>query len=238
MVEDNPDNNKPDEDFEIGIQIDGDLEDLPAENRAEKDAGAALENAGPESENNGAGTQGDPSIHSEISALRQQLQKLASEFERKLKYDAHKNKIIDNLHDELQEFRDGVIKKHLHSMVMDLIKIIDDIRKYRAHYAEQDTETSPAQTAQNLLDFMEDIASDLEDLFAWQGVSPFRCGDKRFDNSRQRIVKKIATDDPEKDKLVAASIRPGYTWEDKIIRPEMIAVYVYNDEPTGKDQSS
>lgn len=238
MVEDNPDNNKPEEDFEIGIQIDSDLENQPAEDAPEKDPGATAENAGPETENAGARPQGDQSIHSEISTLRRQLQKLASEFESKLKYDAHKNKIIDNLHDELQEFRDGVIKKHLHSMVMDLIKIIDDIRKYKAHYAEQNTETSPAQTAQNLLDFMDDIASDLEDLFAWQGVSPFRCDDKKFDNNRQRVVKKIETDDPEKDKLVAASIRPGYTWENKVIRPEMIAVYVYNDDPTDKDQSS
>ena len=130
MVEDNPDNNKPEEDFEIGIQIDSDLENQPAEDAAEKDPAAT-------SENDGA-PQGDPSIHSEISMLRRQLQKLVSEFESKLKYDAHKNKIIDNLHDELQEFRDGVIKKHLHSMVMDLIKVVDDIRKYKAHYTEHD----------------------------------------------------------------------------------------------------
>lgn len=233
MDEDNQNSPNPDEDFEIGIQIDGDIEDFP-----EKDADAADENTAQQAENATSSSQPPASLDAEISALRQHVAQLSSEFKEKLKYDAHKNKIIDNLHEELQEFREGVIKKHLHSMVMDLIKIIDDIRKYRSHYADGRTEADAGETIENLLDFMEDIASDLEDLFAWQGVTPFTCQDKAFDSTRQRVVKKVETDDPEKDKTVAASLRPGYEWDDKVIRPEMISVYVYNDDPTGKDYPS
>jgi molecular chaperone GrpE (heat shock protein) len=47
--------------------------------------------------------------------------------------------------------------------------------------------------------------------------------------------KKISTDDPALDKSVAHSIRPGYEWETKVIRQEMVAVYVYKQEQESLD---
>ena len=162
-----------------------------------------------------------------INELRSQVQALSGEFETKLKYDQHKNKIIDGLHQDLQGYREGLIKKHFHSMITDAIKIVDDIRKLKTHYED---EPPTEETLPTLLKFLEDIASDIEDLFSWQGVVPFTCGTQTFDSTRQRVVKKIETFDPDMDKKVAASIRPGYEWDDKVLRPEMVAVYVYNNE--------
>lgn len=168
-------------------------------------------------------------LYSEIKKLKDQIRELSGEFETKLKYDEHKNKIIDGLHRELQEYREGLIQKHFHSMITDAIKIIDDIRKLKAHYED---EPPTENTLPSLLSFLEDIASDIEELFSWQGVSPFRCGAEHFDNTCQRVVKKIETKDPEEDKKVAGSIRPGYEWDGKVLRPEMVAVYVYNNTLT------
>lgn len=167
---------------------------------------------------------------SALEIVSDQISQLSASFETKLKYDAHKNKIIDELHQELQKHRDGMVQKHLHSMVTDVIKVIDDIRKFRAHY--ETVETSE-QTAARLLDFMEEIAADLEDLFSWQGINPFTCDVKHFDSTRQRVVKKLDTDDPSMDKAIAQSMRPGYEWNEKILRPELVSVYVYNNSEKG-----
>ncbi len=170
-------------------------------------------------------------ILNEIRSIGRRIEDLTAHFEGKIKYDAHKNRIIDDLHEQLQDFRDGIIKKHLHSMITDIIKIIDDTRKFKSHHEN----TVPTENAAGLmLDFMEQIISDLEDLFTFQGIYPFTCAGEDFDSHRQRIIKKIDTDLPEKNRLVAESLRPGYEWEGKVIRPEMVAVYIYNDTLNNK----
>ena len=83
--------------------------------------------------------------------------------------------------------------------------------------------------------YLEAIPSDLEDIFYWQGVKPYTSRKGAFDPAKQRAVKKIRTDDISKDKTVAKSLRPGYEWEDKVIRQEMVAVYVYKDEKESLD---
>lgn len=164
-----------------------------------------------------------------VNDLRKQMKALADEFEAKLKYDTHKNRIIDGLHQELQQYREGLIKKYFHSMVTDAIKIIDDIRKLKAHYED---EPPTEETLPSLLGFLEDIASDIEELFSWQDVKPFTCESANFDNTRQRVIKKIETNDPQMDKKVAESLRPGYERDGKVLRPEMVAVYVYRNTIT------
>lgn len=171
----------------------------------------------------------EESLVGAVNDLRAQMKALAEEFEAKLKYDNHKNRIIDDLHQELQQYREGLIKKYFHSMVTDAIKIIDDIRKFKAHYEQQ---PPTEETLPSLLGFMEDVAEDVEELFSWQGVRPFACDADVFDSTRQRVIKKVETNNPQMDKKVAESLRPGYEWEGKVLRPEMVAVYVYGRDTT------
>jgi len=178
----------------------------------------------------GTGT-GNEAVLNEIREIRRRIDHLAGHFEGKLKYDEHKNQIIDELHGQLQDFREGIIKKHLVSIVSDLIKIIDDTRKFKAYY---ETENRPKDTTERLLDFIGQISSDLEDLFTFQGIFPYTCPGNQHDSVRQRIIRKIPTNDPEKNRLVAERLRPGYEWEGKVIRPEMVAVYIVNDLPSGE----
>lgn len=168
-----------------------------------------------------------PYIDKKLDEIQEQMTHLENEFQSKLKYDSHKEKMIDKLHKELQEYKSDILKKYLRSIVMDIIQMIDNIRKLTHHYGMQvPSESDP----EKLLKLLESIPSDLEDLFYRQGVTPFTCGGKTFDAGRQRILRTYDTSDKSKDKTVAESLRPGYEWEGKVIRPEMIAVYVYNEK--------
>ena len=177
-------------------------------------------------------TQNDDSrIINEIHDIGKQIDRLSDHFEGKLKYDGHKNRIIDELHGQLQEFREGIINKHMLSLITDIIKILDDTRKFKAYYEKQGRAEN---TADMLLDFLDQITLDLEETFTLQGIYPFTCTQNTFDSARQRIIKKIETSDPGKNGRVARSLRPGYECEGKVIRPEMVSIYIHNDQLNDK----
>ena len=46
-----------------------------------------------------------------------------------------------------------------------------------------------------------------------------------FDPRRQRAVTTVPTEDPERNKTIAARLRPAFQAGDKIIRPEIVSVY-------------
>ena len=165
-------------------------------------------------------------ISNKLKGLSSKLDDLQKEFKRKLKYDAHKEKLIDSLHNELQLYKNDLIKKHVQSLIMDVIKVIDDIRKLSEHYR-----TCPSEEieVEKLLGIFDRIPSDLEDIFFYQGVTPYQCKGNDFDPKLQRVLKNIETSNQSKDKTVAERIRPGYEWEGKILRPEIVAVYLYKE---------
>jgi molecular chaperone GrpE len=162
-----------------------------------------------------------------LESISLQISELQREFEGKLKYDAHKDEIIDRLHTELQEYKQDILKKYILSIVMDVVKVADDIRKWLTYFRSLDVSQ---RDPRKLFRYLEAIPSDLEDVFYWHGVKPFASEDGPFDPGRQRAIKKIPTADANMDKIVAHSIRPGYEWETKVIRQEMVAVYVYQEE--------
>jgi molecular chaperone GrpE (heat shock protein) len=170
-----------------------------------------------------------------LDEINQKLDNLAKNFESKLKYDEHKNKIINELHQSLQEYRQGLLQKYVHRLFMDVLKVVDDIRKFSAHY----NTTGPADEAMDkFLNFLESTASDLEDLFLWEGISPYICEGNNLEPVRQRVLTKISTDDPTKDKIIAERIRPGYEWNGKVIRPEIVSVFVYQNNGHPEEEKS
>jgi molecular chaperone GrpE (heat shock protein) len=174
-------------------------------------------------------------LQHQIGAIQAQLMQLKEEFTGKIKYDAHKDQVIDKLHQELQEYKQDIVKKHILSIVLDVVKVADDIRKWLAYFRSLDvSQRDPVK----LFRYLEAIPSDLEDIFYWQGVKPYTNREGVFNPAKQRAIKKIPTDDILKDKTIAKSLRPGYEWEDKVIRQEMVAVYVYEDETESGDTRS
>jgi molecular chaperone GrpE (heat shock protein) len=59
-----------------------------------------------------------------------------------------------------------------------------------------------------------------------EGVTSLEENDK-FDYERQQIVSTKVTDDPEKNDIVAETIRPGYLFNGTIVRPQEVIIYDY-----------
>ncbi|MEW5737002.1 MAG: nucleotide exchange factor GrpE, partial [Thermodesulfobacteriota bacterium] len=128
------------------------------------------------------------------------------------------------LHDELQQYRNDMVRKQLLPVIMDVIKVADQVRKITGHFRSRDNAEIPPE---KLLGALEAVPDDLEDLLSYQGVAAFRFEDAVFNPSRQQVLRKVETPDPALDKAVSESISPGYEWEGKVIRRELVNVYIH-----------
>jgi len=155
--------------------------------------------------------------------INSKIDKLHEEFQHKIKYDSHKNRIIDELHREVQSYRSNLERTFLKPMVMNIIRAVDGIRKLsQYHHSNLDK-----LDVQKLLKQFDDIPHEFEDLLYTYGIEPFTCDEEIFNPKRQKVIKTFEVSDILLDKKVKDRIRPGYEWDENMIRPEMVTVYIY-----------
>ncbi len=167
-------------------------------------------------------------LFQQLVQVQQDVQKLSNEFKSKLKYDESKQKIIDQLHGELQEYRNDLIRSLLRPVFMDIIHLADDQRKLLSTYQDKAQEDlDPGK----LLSLMEDIPDTLDEILYRQGVDIFQNEEPQFDPNCQKALKRITTHEADKKRKIAQRVRPGYQWDGHLLRPEIVGVYVYQPEP-------
>jgi len=143
-------------------------------------------------------------------ALGKRLDALQSLFEREARAESSRERVVDRLHAELQEYKQDLLLKVLRPVFVDLIQLHDDIGKMAA--AGADGAMAPVQQG-------------IEDILYRQGVEPFAVEAAAFDPRLQRAVSTVPTDDPALNKTVAARLRKGFRAGEKVIRPEVVAVF-------------
>ncbi len=192
---------------------------IPQQDRGE------TETARPPGSAAGSAADSTPGIIAAISQLgtlvEHRLTGLQTLFDREIRAEATRERIVDRLHAELQEYKQDLLLKVQRPIFIDLIQLHDDIGKM--------IEAQPADEpdrAAALLGTLESIRTAIEDTLYRQGVEPFQNEGKEFDPRRQRSVTTVPTDDPERNKTIAGRLRPGFQAGDKLIRPEIVSVHI------------
>jgi molecular chaperone GrpE len=183
------------------------------------DETAGFEATGPESSVNAIEALGE--------GLNRRLDALQTVFEREIRAEATREKVVDRLHAELQEYKQGLLLGILRPVFVDLIQLHDDMGKMVAAQPESEGESEVAR----LLDLIRGFQQGIEDILYRQGVEPFTQPDDAFDPRRQRALSAVPTDDPTRNKRVATRLRKGFQAGEKVIRPEMVTVYSYKERP-------
>lgn len=151
--------------------------------------------------------------------LGKKLDGLQTLFDRELRAEATREKVVDRLHAELQEYKQDMLLNILRPVFVDLIQLHDDIGKMVSAEAEADG------AVRRLLDTMLGFQQGIEDILYRQGVEPFVQDGTAFDPRRQRAVATLPTDDPALNKTIALRHRKGFVAGEKVIRPEIVTVY-------------
>ncbi|MCB0567595.1 MAG: nucleotide exchange factor GrpE [Phaeodactylibacter sp.] len=166
------------------------------------------------------------SLQKQISNLESQLAELHQDFKSKIKYDTHKEKIIDNLHSELQAHKNGLLEKLLGPVFLDVIEVIDDTRRLLKDIKSRGEDGN----AEKLWKILDSIPEDLEDMLDKHGVEVARSLTDQFDPSLQKVVRVVSTDQEQLDKTVQERLKNGYRWQEKLLRREMVNVWQYRKE--------
>ena len=203
--------------------------DPPFENQPEAVLGIELDEEPEETPPSAIGFKTDyrgEGIQEKLDSIKEHLDELSYGFKKRLQNDTTKDKIIEALHEELREYKNNLIKKQFESTILDLINFIDAIKKMANHYRQKGAaESDPAK----LMELIETIPTDMEDIFQLHHIEPFTCPETTFNPAQQKILRKIETDDKQKERTIARRLRSGYKWEGKIIRPEIVEVYVFKE---------
>lgn len=158
------------------------------------------------------------------AGLGRKLDALQAAFDREVRAEATREKVVDRLHAELQEYKQGLILGILRPVFTDLIQLHDDIGKMVASSPPGDD--APAEVVR-LIGVVRGYQQAVEDILERQGVETFTHDGDTFDPRRQRALSTVPTDDPGLNKRVAARVRKGFQANDKVVRPEFVTVYAH-----------
>jgi molecular chaperone GrpE len=155
------------------------------------------------------------------TTIERKLDTLQTLFEREIRAKQTREKVIDRLHAELQEYKQDLLLNVLRPVFVDLIQFHDHIGK---RIAAQPVREEDGEASQ-FLDIMRSFQQEIEEILDRQGVEPFTEEGDTFDPRRQRAAATVPTDDPALAKTIAARLRKGFKAGEKVIRPEIVSLY-------------
>lgn len=166
-------------------------------------------------------------------AISEQIAALEQLFNSRIMHTDHEEKIVDQMHKELQKYKEDMYAQLVRPILMDVIEVRDSIMRIGATYlAKPEGERDiPNKT-------FSDYAYDLQDILEKNAVELYRSnvGDD-FTPIKQRVIKKVPTQDNALHGKVAESLSCGYSYNGKTISAEKITVYVYEAETENKENS-
>lgn len=169
------------------------------------------------------GEVGEDTVTEGLTQLRSQLEKLSKAFDEKIRFDAGREALIDRLHAELQEYKADLAFRILRPLFLDLINLHNEVGKLVS--ARQPVTTSAE--ANELLQVYATFQDDIEAILGRYGVDCFTTSESQFDAKRQRALVTVPTADPQQNHTIAERIRPGFSYEGRILRPEEVAVFTH-----------
>lgn len=152
--------------------------------------------------------------------LGRRIDALRTMFDREIRAESTREKVVDRLHAELQEYKGDLLLNTLRPMFVDLIQLHDDMGKMIDAQGSE-----PDEAGARLAGVIASFRQGIEDILYRQGVEPFRLDEVQFDPRRQRAVASVPTDDPALARTIATRHRPGFLAGEKVIRPEVVSVY-------------
>lgn len=155
------------------------------------------------------------------------LQQMVAQFQEKISGDQLKQKLFDEMHEELQGYKNGLVDSISLSLERDLILLIDSMeRSLKALEGQPPSE----ENCRKLLALFGGVRTDLADILYRQGTDPYEMPGDEIQVPRQKIITTAPTDNPALDKKLAARLAPGWEKDGRVIRPEHVSAYILSKD--------
>lgn len=162
-------------------------------------------------------------ISHSLSELSNKVDQMNSLFLQKIAHTTHEEQIVDQMHAELQKYKQDMYAQLVRPILLDIIEIRDSILRMSANY-----EAKPEGEKSIPLKTFSDYAYDVQDILEKNNVTIYdsKEGDV-FSPIKQKAIKKVTTPVEELHGKIAESLSSGYEYLGKPISPEKVVVYVY-----------
>ena len=160
-----------------------------------------------------------------------EVQGLRDMFESKIRYDEVRARQVEALHSELEQYRRGLTHEFLRPVLTDLVRLHDDL-------AVQADGADDAGRADGVARIAEYVRGSIEETLARNGVESYTVDEPEVDRRLQKVIGVVATDDPALHRTVAQRARPGFRFDDKILRPEWVHAYQFDRSASKPDDES
>lgn len=162
-----------------------------------------------------------------------QLSDLEQLFSKRIMHADHEDKIIDQMHSELQKYKDDMYAQLVRPILLDIIEVRDSIMRIAATYQKKPKgeRDIPNKT-------FADYSYDLQDILEKNNVEIYKSktGDE-FTPIRQRVIKKEVTHDESLHGKIAESLSCGYCYTGRVLSSEKVSVYYYEPVDTTINES-
>ena len=176
-----------------------------------------------------AGVAGDTgAVLGELAGRLGRVEEQLAEFHRR---SAHRELVIDRLHEENQQLRGGIGKIILEPVVADLIRLDDQLNR------EVRRLESDGQDPRLLWSFAEDVRQILDrcgiDVFSAEPGDP-------FDRDRHRALAVVACQDESRHNTVAEVVAAGFAEREtgRVRRPVQARFYQYTPAPASPSRAA
>lgn len=169
----------------------------------------------------------------EQKAVPHSLETMAAEMQRLGKVESANQKMFDTLHGELKSYKDNFLFDALQKpFIRDLATLFDDFTVVHTQTGERLNAVRQSHPEGDELPFLERIYGNLEnnlhhilEVFLRMDVVIVKTPPGApVDKKLHRAVSVAPAANPAEDSLVDRSVRPGFFWHDRSIRPEDVVV--------------
>ncbi len=154
------------------------------------------------------------------------------------------------LHEELKGYKDGFLLQSVYRpIIRDLVSLYDDLTEIHRQISEAVGEAAgqdeDSTVAKKLIERMRTLEMNVEhnvefilEVLARLEVTQFPVGTGKLDKCRQRAVAVEPTDNLDDDTLVVRSVKRGFLWHERVLRPEEVVVKRYREAVRGSSASA
>jgi hypothetical protein len=150
-------------------------------------------------------------------------------------------KLFDALHDELRGYKDGFLLELLHRpIIRDLIILYDDLSEIHRRTAaflegfKPGFDSAEVQAARNQLNVLatnlDHIVDSLLEVLARMDVRRLDPSSGKLDKLNHRVLHVEPAQYPGEDLTVSASVKPGFLWRERTVRPEEVIIKKWRPE--------
>lgn len=185
------------------------------------------------SENNPSVDGADGKIETMIQQLIEQVSNMETLFNKRIMHTDYEDKVIDQMHSELQKYKEDLYSQLVRPILLDIIDVRDSIMRIASTYLKK---PEGEQDIPNKI--FADYAFDMQDILERNNVEIYMSekGDA-FVPVEQRAVKKEITNDESLHGKVAESLSSGYRYGERVLSAEKVSVYFYQALDEEKNES-